>query len=141
MGYACPVCGAPQVDGEHLANHLAFSALLGHDDHEGWLDEHAPGWDEDDPEALADRVTAHAEEMDLPVESPSSRGEGDAAGADAEAFEALPGDGAVGSAGSRPSPGAGAASGDQELDAEAREILAEARRLTERRRSDDRDEG
>ncbi|MEF8773218.1 MAG: DUF5810 domain-containing protein [Halobacteriales archaeon] len=138
MGYACPVCGAPQVDGEHLANHLAFSALLGHDDHGDWLDDHSPGWDGDDPEALAERVTPHAEEMDLPVETSTSRGEREAAGPDAEPFEAPPGDGAVER---RHSPGAGAPSGDRELDTEAREILAEARRLTERRRSDDGEDG
>ncbi|MFB6156336.1 MAG: DUF5810 domain-containing protein [Haloferacaceae archaeon] len=62
MGYACPVCEAPQRDAEHLANHLAFTALLHGDDHEAWLDEHAPDWAESDPEALGERVAPHAEE-------------------------------------------------------------------------------
>lgn len=66
MGYACPVCEAPQVDARHLANHLAFSALLGDDDHEAWLEEHAPGWDQEDDEGLAELVVEHATEVDLP---------------------------------------------------------------------------
>lgn len=60
MGYACPVCGVPQRDGEHLANHLAFTAMLDDGDHEAWLDEHAPDWDEQGPDDLAPRVTEHA---------------------------------------------------------------------------------
>ncbi|WP_336001644.1 DUF5810 domain-containing protein [Halorientalis halophila] len=66
MGYACPVCGDPQADAEHLANHLAFTALLGDDDHEAWLDEHAPDWDQADADALAATVTDHAEETEFP---------------------------------------------------------------------------
>ena len=66
MAYACPVCHEPQADGEHLANHLAFSALLGHDDHAEWLDEHAPDWNDDGPAELAARVTPHAETVDIP---------------------------------------------------------------------------
>ncbi|MFB6196643.1 MAG: DUF5810 domain-containing protein, partial [Halobacteriaceae archaeon] len=27
MGYLCPICEEPQVDPEHLANHMAFSAI------------------------------------------------------------------------------------------------------------------
>ncbi|WP_424017552.1 DUF5810 domain-containing protein [Halorientalis pallida] len=66
MGYACPVCEDPQADAEHLANHLAFTALLGDDDHEAWLDEHAPDWDQADADALAATVTEIAEETDYP---------------------------------------------------------------------------
>ncbi|ESP87293.1 DUF5810 domain-containing protein [Candidatus Halobonum tyrrellensis] len=62
MGYACPVCDTPQRDGEHLANHLAFTAMLRSDEHEAWLDEHAPGWGEERPADLADRVTEFADE-------------------------------------------------------------------------------
>ncbi|CCQ33433.1 hypothetical protein HLRTI_000369 [Halorhabdus tiamatea SARL4B] len=65
MGYACPVCEAPQVDARHLANHLAFTALLGDDDHEAWLEEHAPGWDQEDDEGLAALVVEHATAVDL----------------------------------------------------------------------------
>jgi hypothetical protein len=66
MGYVCPVCEDPQADGEHLANHLAFTAMLGDDDHEAWLDDHAPEWEELGPPALAERVTDHAAETDYP---------------------------------------------------------------------------
>jgi hypothetical protein len=54
MGYVCPVCEDPQADGHHLANHLAFTAMLGDDAHEAWLDDHAPEWADADPAALAD---------------------------------------------------------------------------------------
>jgi hypothetical protein len=45
-GYACPVCDDPQADVGHLANHLAFTAMLRDDGHGDWLDEHVPGWNE-----------------------------------------------------------------------------------------------
>ncbi|WP_280588259.1 DUF5810 domain-containing protein [Halorubrum sp. Boch-26] len=61
MGYACPVCETPQRDGEHLAHHLAFTAMLHGDDHEAWLDEHVPDWSDRDPDGLAAEVTPHAE--------------------------------------------------------------------------------
>jgi hypothetical protein len=64
MGYCCPVCELPQADGEHLANHLAITAMTHGDDHEDWLDEHAPGWDESSPEELAAAVVDHAAETD-----------------------------------------------------------------------------
>ena len=60
MGYACPVCDTPQRDGEHLAHHLAFTAMLHGDDHEAWLDEHVADWSERDPAGLAADVTPHA---------------------------------------------------------------------------------
>jgi len=64
MGYACPVCDLPQHDAEHLANHLAVTALTHGDDHEAWLDDHAPGWVEESPASLGDRVAPHADETD-----------------------------------------------------------------------------
>ena len=66
MGYACPVCETPQADARHLANHLAFTALLGDDDHESWLDEHAPGWEESGEDDLAERVEEGASEVEYP---------------------------------------------------------------------------
>lgn len=67
MGYACPVCGDPQADAEHLANHLAFTAMLRDDDgHESWLDEHVPDWSDRDEAGLAAAVTDHAEETEFP---------------------------------------------------------------------------
>ena len=64
MGYACPVCDVPQRDAEHLANHLAFTALLRGADHEEWLDEVVPGWNEEGPDELAGRVVEYADEAD-----------------------------------------------------------------------------
>jgi len=61
MGYACPVCAIPQRDGEHLAHHLAFTAMIHNDDHEAWLDEHAPDWSDQTPNGLAETVVDHAE--------------------------------------------------------------------------------
>ena len=66
MGYACPVCDIPQRDQDHLADHLAFSALLGREDHERWLDERVPGWGEIGRESLGDRAAEHAPERELP---------------------------------------------------------------------------
>lgn len=66
MGYACPVCSDPQADAGHLANHLAFTAILGEDDHESWLDAHAPGWGEMDERELAATVADHVEETEFP---------------------------------------------------------------------------
>ena len=61
MGYACPVCDTPQRDAEHLANHLAFTAMLRGGDHEAWLDDQVPEWEELEPSSLADRAADHAE--------------------------------------------------------------------------------
>ncbi|QAU13611.1 hypothetical protein EKH57_13295 [Halorubrum sp. BOL3-1] len=60
MGYACPVCDTPQRDGEHLAHHLAFTAMLHGGDHEDWLDDRVPDWSEREPAGLAAEVTPHA---------------------------------------------------------------------------------
>lgn len=68
MGYRCPVCEAPQLDGEHLANHLAFTAMIRSEEHEAWLDDHVPGWTERRPAELAEDVTPHVPDADLPEE-------------------------------------------------------------------------
>lgn len=65
MGYACPVCEAPQADGAHLANHLAFTGLLHDDEHADWLDTVVPGWADRSPEELAGVVVDHAESIDV----------------------------------------------------------------------------
>jgi hypothetical protein len=62
MGYACPVCETPQRDAEHLADHLAFTAMLHGDAHEQWLDEHTPGWADEGAADLAPVVADHAAE-------------------------------------------------------------------------------
>ncbi|WP_135663631.1 DUF5810 domain-containing protein [Halorhabdus rudnickae] len=128
MGYACPVCAAPQADAKHLADHLAFTALLGDDDHEIWLEEHAPGWDEEDDAGLAEQVVDEAEKVDLAVDDAA---EGHAHAPDSAvfqnsthepgvAFEELAGD--VRADANRP------------LDDEAQAALREAYELTRERR-------
>lgn len=66
MGYECPVCATPQADARHLANHMAFTAVLGDEAHEAWLDEHAPGWGEAGEAELAPRIAEHAPEREFP---------------------------------------------------------------------------
>ncbi len=64
MGYACPVCETPQRDGEHLAHHLAFTAMLHGGDHEAWLDDHVSDWSDREPARLAAEVTPHADDAE-----------------------------------------------------------------------------
>lgn len=109
MGYACPVCGDPQQDAGHLANHLAFTALLGDDEHEAWLDDHAPDWAEAGESELAGRVVDHAEEREFP-----------------QVFEDTATDPPDREAGPE-----GAGGIDPPADEATREVLAEARELTE----------
>ena len=66
MGYECPVCETPQADARHLANHMAFTAVIGDAEHEAWLDEHAPGWAEAGEAELAPRIAEHAPEAEFP---------------------------------------------------------------------------
>lgn len=70
MGYACPVCDAPQVDDAHLANHVAFTAMIHEAEHATWLDEHVDGWADMGPEELGPLVAEHAESVaiDAPEE-------------------------------------------------------------------------
>jgi len=77
MGYRCPVCGDPQADGIHLANHLAFTALVRGGDHEAWLDEHVPDWERRDEEALAGEVTGLAESAEYPQVFEDTTGQSD----------------------------------------------------------------
>jgi hypothetical protein len=66
MGYACPVCDDPQADDVHLANHLAFTAMTGGDDHEAWLDERVPDWGQLGEAELSTEVVEYAEETEFP---------------------------------------------------------------------------
>lgn len=66
MGYSCPVCGDPQADGIHLANHLAITALTRGGDHEEYLDEHVPDWEELGEDGLAEKVVEMAEDAEYP---------------------------------------------------------------------------
>ncbi|WP_240452012.1 DUF5810 domain-containing protein [Halostella salina] len=127
MGYACPVCETPQADAEHLANHLAFTAMLGRDDHEAWLDDHAPGWDGDDPETLGERVVEFAEETEYHEVFEESGTHDHGHGSFEDELERQ--------VGGRGAAGRGAA-GRGDLSGEASDILAEARAMTERMHDD-----
>lgn len=67
MGYLCPVCEEAEIDAEHLANHMAFTAILRSSEHEDWLDENASEWTDMAPETLGPIVAEHAEEVDLDI--------------------------------------------------------------------------
>ena len=129
MGYACPVCGDPQADAEHLANHLAFTAMLGDGDHETWLDEHAPDWDETDADALSDIVVEHAEEKEFPQVFEDTTGHDHEHGRDPdhERSGALFDDEPQLAADARER-----AQRDRQLDDQAERILEDAREMTER---------
>jgi len=114
MGYRCPVCETPQADGEHLANHLAFTALLHGDEHEGWLDEHAPGWSEGGAADLVPHVTDRAEEIEFETVFEDTTDDHDHAGSLEDALAE------------------GTGRGRAPLDDEAEGIIEEAREMTER---------
>ncbi|WP_435077353.1 DUF5810 domain-containing protein [Halococcus sp. AFM35] len=125
MGYACPVCETPQADARHLANHLAFTALLGDDDHESWLDDHAPGWEQSGEDDLAERVEADASEVEYPQVFEDTTGHDHRHG-----DEPRPGD----LFDERPSRGPSA---DANLDAETAAAIEQAREMTEQADGDE----
>jgi hypothetical protein len=144
MGYACPVCEDPQSDATHLANHLAFTAMLRGGEHGEWLDEHVPEWGELDEAELGERVAEHAEETAFPQvfedttdRGPDGQGHSHSHDHGEGARGHTGGHGAGGRAG-HTDPGdlpAGAdALADEALDEEAREAVAEAREMTRKRR-------
>lgn len=128
MGYECPVCGDPQADETHLANHLAFTAIARGGEHEAWLDERIPDWDQHNDESLAAEVTGYAAETEYPrmfddttdrtghEHDSTSRGRSD-----------LP-------------PGTGALT-DVSLDEDAQEALLRAREMTRKRRANTDEDG
>lgn len=125
MGYACPVCDVPQQDGEHLADHMAFTAMTYGDEHESWLDEHVPDWSSSGTAELAPRVTEVAEEASYEtvfedtVHDHAGAHEHDSLFDD----EATAGGNGVNAADAR-ERGSGA------LDAEAQAVLEEAQEMT-----------
>ncbi len=125
MGYACPVCDYLQADAVHLANHLAFTALLRGGDHEQWLDDHVPEWESHGESWLAERVVDHAEETDRPdiPDSPDARAHQhrEKRASDSRPEQAIEG--------ARPDPA-------PESD-EVQEVLRRARELTKERRRDE----
>ncbi len=141
MGYACPVCSDPQADAGHLANHLAFTAILGDSDHETWLDELAPEWSEMGERELASIVSESVEETDFPQLFDDTAG-----GLDAESDESLSKrSGALFDEGEHDhdhtrghgrgygsGPGRRAIDTSGAMDEEAEAVLEEARELTRR---------
>jgi len=121
MGYRCPVCGDPQADDVHLANHLAFTAMLRGGDHEAWLDDRVADWDRLGEEELSVRVTDHADETDYPQVFEDTT-DADHDHTDSRATD-LPDGVAVAS--------------ETRADEEVREIIEEAREMTRERRADD----
>jgi len=119
MGFACPVCETPQQDATHLANHLAFTAMVHGDEHEAWLDEHVPGWEEYGEAELAPEVAELAPEADYEQVFEDT--------AHAHGHRHEPGEREQ-SAGI--DPGAAASAGRGTLDEETRAVLEEARELT-----------
>jgi hypothetical protein len=143
MGYACPVCETPQRDGEHLANHLAFTAMLGDQAHEDWLDYHAPEWGEASPEELADQVVEHAPETeyedvfeDTVDRRDHSHRDPNKHGSDVDHGSEL------GQDRGRPNvdPAAARSRGSGSLDSEAQDILREAEEMTQELLDDGDDE-
>jgi len=128
MGYACPVCGHPQSDARHLANHLAFTALARGGDHEAWLDECVPEWESLDETALGDRVVDHADPVEFPqvFEDTTSRGSADDHSHDNTGESDGTRDPRLDAARSRAAEGA--------FSDDADDVLAEARELTRKRR-------
>jgi len=117
MSYVCPVCSSPQADAEHLANHLAFTAMLRGDGHEEWLDEHAPEWSEQGPETLAPTVAEHVPETETELDH-----DHDDHGAEPSFERSL-------------AQQSGYGRDNAPTDPEAERILAEAERMTEQMRA------
>ncbi|WP_049930137.1 DUF5810 domain-containing protein [Halosimplex carlsbadense] len=138
MGYACPVCGDPQTDAEHLANHLAFTAMLRGGDHEAWLDDRVDGWAALDPPELAERVVDHADEAEFPqVFEDTTDGHDHGGGYQHDHGHGghQHGDGqATGPSDAVESAAPGGVADLDHFEGETDDVLAEAKELTRRRR-------
>ncbi len=121
MGFRCPVCSDPQADAVHLANHLAFTAMVRGGDHEEWLDEHVPDWGQLDDEGLGEVAAEYAQSVEFPQMFEDTTGRSQGAHRHQHS----------------PPVGDGMHSGVQaeQFDAETREILERARQLTRERRT------
>jgi hypothetical protein len=129
MGYRCPVCEEPQADDTHLANHLAFTAILRGGAHEDWLDEHVPGWEAMGETGLAPRVAELAESAEYPVSPEDTAGRA----GDGHGHEDGHGQGERRQGVDRPEV-AGTPFGAG-LDETAREAIEQAREMTRQRRA------
>ena len=143
MGYRCPVCGDPQADGVHLANHLAFTAMVRGGEHEDWLGEHVPDWASRGEDGLAAAVTELADSAEYPQVFEDTTGNHDYERGNAHGNEKAHDHGHAGDAmGADSLPVDVQAVDNVEMDEEAAEMLAEAREMTrERRSSADEDTG
>ncbi len=148
MGYACPVCGDPQANAGHLANHMAFTAILGDTPHETWLDTHAAGWGEMTETELAEIVADAADETDFPqVFEDTVGGLDNTTGADTSSDTSASSHSHTDTpehdrhpSHHREHSGIGRFSSNSEMDAETRAILEEARDMT-RQMTNSRDTG
>ena len=140
MGYSCPVCEDPQADGVHLANHLAFTAMVRGGDHEAYLDEHVPGWAELSEDELAAELGDVAEETEYPQVFEDTTEDGhDHGHAGHGAHDHGSGHHDHGGSAGRGGPGddplpSGTSVPEPSQDDETEEILREARELTRKRR-------
>ncbi|MEF8838655.1 MAG: DUF5810 domain-containing protein [Haloarculaceae archaeon] len=142
MGYACPVCGDPQADAGHLANHLAITAIARGGDHEAWLEEHVPDWTDRGEDTLATALSEQASEADYPQIFEDTTGE-DGSDPDPDhsgwrhhrrgaSGGALEGDLPV----DVPDQGLATDHTDGDFDAATREAIRRAREMTEEATSD-----
>ncbi|MFB6252487.1 MAG: DUF5810 domain-containing protein [Halobellus sp.] len=123
MGFACPVCETPQQDATHLANHLAFTAMVHSDEHEAWLDDYVPEWEALGEAELAPEVAALASDANYEQVFEDT--------ASAHGHESHDHQHAgVGGSPGGVDPEAAAATGDGSIDDETRQIIAEAREMT-----------
>lgn len=130
MAYRCPVCDTPETDAEHLANHLAFTAVIRGDGHEDWLDEHVPAWGDDDPDSLAPKVAEAVPEVDVPELDDGDDGGGhDHGGRLEDRLAEGAGHRGPGAAGAGDAGAAAGGRGDRTEDVAG--VLQEAQRLTE----------
>ncbi|WP_323674703.1 DUF5810 domain-containing protein [Halorubellus sp. PRR65] len=135
MAYRCPVCDNPETDAEHLANHLAFTAVIRGDDHESWLDEHVPEWGDDDPDSLAPKVAEAVPAVEVPELDDGDESAGHDHGARLEDELAQQGGHrGPGATGTHDAAGASGASagGRGDLTEDAAGVMQEARELTEK---------
>jgi hypothetical protein len=131
MAYRCPVCDSPQTDAEHLANHLAFTAVIRGNGHEIWLDEHVPDWGDRNPETLAPAVTEVVPNVDVPeLDDDGHDHAHDHPGGGGRLEDELAKQG--GHRGPGASAGASSSAGGRgDLATDAEDVLEEARELTE----------
>jgi hypothetical protein len=124
VAYACPVCETIAPDGEHLAHHLAIVAMTRNEEHETWLDDHAPDWQESSPGELAAVATERADEIDHELADEAAGGRPDVGHAHGHG-----GDRGRRTGDTAPSTDAG--------DDETAAVLAEAQELTQRMLGED----